>query len=230
MAEVLDLAEMTWGELKARLKQQPELADHPSVKALHKRMEDLTRFPAFEALDKAIARWSKPLTSTPVHQEGPSIWNTIRIPKAPDPGQGTDIAMLREVERLTRKVDELTALIEDNQRSAEDRHPIAAGEASATKTSGQDAQPLKPSAPPKRDAGRPTRNEEILLLLRERWPIGKKLPHKLAEEARQIRVALCERYKDGIQDGEPHIPVAASIENIIRQAYKALRIRRNTVK
>ena len=51
----------------------------------------------------------------------------------------------------------------------------------------------------------------------------------LAEEARQIEASLHERYKKGIQDGEPSIPKARSIESIIRKSYRRLQTPSNAL-
>lgn len=221
MPEVLDFAEITWGELQARLKADPELAAHPAVISLRKRIEKLTRFPVFDALDKALEYWSKPPAATATR---------IQLPSVPGLERSAETALVREVELLKRKIDELTAHLADRDGILEGPSIAVVRDISTAATAGKAVQAGELSARAKRDSGRPSRNKEILRLLHERWPSGTRPKHKLAEEARQLRVDLCELYKSGIQDGEPKIPLVSTIENIIRQPYKALQNRRNTVK
>jgi hypothetical protein len=204
---------MTWGELRAKIEQRPELARHPVVRSLLD--------PVREMGDRVLAAMNFQRADIP-----------LRIPTAPDPGEMARIraqsfraAVSQELEPLKTEIAQLRAALQQRAAPVSTRPTGSAVEAPVFLPPRREV-PLSK----KRDAGRPTRKREIRRLLVERWVSGVTIRDGLAKEARELERVLLERYKKGVPEGEAAIPEVETIETIIRKLYRRARIRRNTGK
>jgi hypothetical protein len=219
MAEEPDFAEMTWGELKEKIKNEPELADHPYIKKLLNPFGDLS----------SVFRNFLPKPRSQSTGEGPVF--SLPAPPSPEKVELARARMLQgviaaEVEPLRAKIAELSAALRmpASESAPERGEPVEtpAPVEAPTSTSSANGSALDSLAKSKkRSAGRPTRKEEILKILMERHASGD-IAGRVAAEAREIEKVLLERYKDGVQDGEPPVPKEKAIENLIRDRYAGL--------